>query len=473
MHGLQPETKQMLGLMLRELEQTIAPDLNSVHAKTVAHLMGRGLRNLLTREQGLPDLLAEWTRTEQGLLAGAGKTLPALPADPVLANQALGVAMEGLIAERLGRAKAVIDDDICCQAIEAEQDFLDGHAAIIETVNIPQRTSERRLLRDVTPDRLTQYFTKKLSQFKSLRVTGVKPVLSGFSKETLLVDMEADGKPYPVVIRRDVPYGAVDSTVVDEFDLIKALHAHGLSVPEPVLLEPDAALFGEPFIVTRRAPGAAATNTMAGVVGGPEMRHGALALAAFLARLHQVDLGKLNLPKKFYDPSSSMHDYIHREIDICERYYRNHHQQPSPTVIAALAWLRGNVPEVEGAPRLIHGDAGMANIMMDGDQFSVMLDWELAHPGDPVEDVAYPRKWINQIMPWQAFLDHYYEHGGPQYHPEREKFYEVLADLRVAAFAMRTQDMMRKTDHPELPHMYAAQHYYGYMISNVAKFLLA
>ena len=141
MPGLQPETRRMLGLLLRELEQTIAPDLNSVHAKTVAHLMGRGLRNLLTREEGVLDLLAEWTRTEKALLVGAGKALPALPADPVLANQALGVAMEGLMAERLGRAKAVIDDDICRQAIKAEQDFLGGHAAVIETVTIPQRNT--------------------------------------------------------------------------------------------------------------------------------------------------------------------------------------------------------------------------------------------------------------------------------------------------------------------------------------------
>ncbi len=473
MPGLQPETKRTLGLLLRELEQTVMPDLGSAHAQTVAYLIGRGLRNLITREEGLDGLIADWSRVESALLADAGKQLPALSGDPVLANQTLGAAVEDMLTVRMGRAAASVSDDISRKAVQAEQDFLARHAALIEAVNIPQRSLERRALRDVTPERLTTYLAAKLPHLKALRVTQVKPVLSGFSKETLLVDMEADGKPHPVVIRRDVPHGAVESTVVDEYDLVAALHAHGLAVPEPVLLEADAGVFGESFMVTRRASGAAATNTMAGVVAGPEMKAAARALAEFLARLHQLDLGKLNLPRKFYDPALSLQDFLHREIDICERYYRNHHLQPSPTFLAALSWLRGNVPHDDGPPRLVHGDAGLTNIMMDGDRFSVMLDWELAHPGDPVEDIAYPRKWIDQFMPWDEFLAHYYQHGGKEYSPAREKFYAVLADLRVAAFAIRTQDMMNKTDHPELTQMYAAQHYYGYMIGNVAKHLLA
>jgi len=48
----------------------------------------------------------------------------------------------------------------------------------------------------------------------------------------------------------------------------------------------------------------------------------------------------------------------------------------------------------------------------------------------------------------------------------------MLGDLRVAAFTVRAQDMMRKTDHPELKQMYAAQHYYGYFMSRISESLL-
>jgi aminoglycoside phosphotransferase (APT) family kinase protein len=328
---------------------------------------------------------------------------------------------------------------------------------------------ERDLVTDTSPGSAYLWYGDNLA----LQVTGVTPILSGFSKETVLVDLDADGVPMPVVIRRDIPYGAVTTTVVEEYPVVAALHRYGLPVPEPVLLETDATEFGEAFTVTKRASGAAATNAMSGLVAGPELTAAAYALAAFLGRLHSINLADLGLPHAFYDSALTTHDYLMREIDICERYYRNHRQQPSPTIVAALTWLRANVPQVEGPPRLVHGDASLSNVMMDGNTFSIMLDWELSHPGDAVEDVTYTRKWIDQFMPWDDFLAHYYQHGGPQYHPQRERFYAMLSDLRVALFAVRTQDMLNKGDHPEITHMYAAQHYYGYFVGNVAKGLLA
>ena len=471
MSGLQPETRRALGIMLREMEQTVMPELNSAHAKTVAHLIGRGLRNLLTREEGLPELLEKWSSLEAELIISTGQALPRQAAgDMVTRNQALGEAVEAIIIERM-KAKATLDD-FCKSAIEAEGNFYQAHEQSLNSVSLPQRTPERRDLLAMTPERLTAYFARKLPQYKALCVTGVTPILSGFSKQTMLVDMEADNVAMPVVIRRDIPYGAVSTSVVDEYPLVAALHRQGLPVPEPVLLETDVSEFGEAFSVTRRAPGVAATNAMAGLVAGPEMTTAAYALAAFLARQHRINLDALALPKKLYDPAMATHDYLIREIDICERYYRNHRLQPSPTITAALAWLRNNVPQVEGPPRLVHGDASLNNVMMDGDKLSVMLDWELWHPGDPVEDVTYTRKWIDQFMSWDDFLARYYQHGGPQYLPEREKFYAMLSDLRVALFATRTQDMLNKGDHPEITHMYAAQHYYGYFIGNVAKSLI-
>lgn len=44
--------------------------------------------------------------------------------------------------------------------------------------------------------------------------------------------------------------------------------------------------------------------------------------------------------------------------------------------------------------------------------------------------------------------------------------------FEAAASASPARDMINKGDHPELTHMYGAQHYYGYMIGNVAKFML-
>jgi len=473
MAELQPQAKRMLGTMLREMEQTVLPDLSSAHAKTVAYLITQGLRNFLARQDAIPELLDDWNRTSSALVVQAAQSWAPGEPNPVSRMHMLGRILEKTVSDRMTSAANGAPDDLCLSAIRAECDFHAAQAEAIKSVTPAQRSTERVDLMAVTPQKLTEYFRRKLPQYCTLEVKAVTPMLSGFSKETILVDMEIDGVAAPVVIRRNISAGAVETSVVDEFPVVAALYRHGLPVPEPFLLEPDEKIFGEAFAVTHRAPGNAATNSMAGLVAGPELHGAALELAAFLGRLHQVDLPGLNLPQTYFDPALSTHDYLIREIDICERYYRNHAQQPSTIIAAALAWLRANVPQVEGDPRMVHGDAGLSNMLMDGDRMSVMLDWELSHPGDAIEDLIYTRKWVDQIMPWEEFIAHYYRHGGIEYRPEREKFYAMLSDLRVAVFAVRAQDMLNKTDHPEMTQVYAVQHYYGYFLGNVAKGLLS
>lgn len=59
-----------------------------------------------------------------------------------------------------------------------------------------------------------------------------------------------------------------------------------------------------------------------------------------------------------------------------------------PIIALALRWCADHLPEpVE--PRLVHGDFRMGNIMAGPDGLAAVLDWELAHLGDPHEDLAY------------------------------------------------------------------------------------
>jgi len=103
-----------------------------------------------------------------------------------------------------------------------------------------------------------------------------------------------------------------------------------------------------------------------------------------------------------------------------------------------------------------------------------MLDWELTHAGDPVEDLAYSRTWVDQVLPWDEFLAIYYKNGGPPYKPEREAFYGNLADIRVTAiWAEHCVYNFTRAEHPELPWAFAATFYHRYFAKNVAQRLLA
>lgn len=63
--------------------------------------------------------------------------------------------------------------------------------------------------------------------------------------------------------------------------------------------------------------------------------------------------------------------------------------QPSPTITMALSWLSRNKPEIPEALSLVHGDLRNGNIAVDDKGLVAIYDWEIAHLGDPMEDLAW------------------------------------------------------------------------------------
>ncbi len=52
------------------------------------------------------------------------------------------------------------------------------------------------------------------------------------------------------------------------------------------------------------------------------------------------------------------------------------------------------VPGLEGiGPVLVHGDFGPQNVLIEHDRINVLMDWEFAHIGEAVEDLAWA-EWI-------------------------------------------------------------------------------
>src|SRR5690606_20063726 len=65
-----------------------------------------------------------------------------------------------------------------------------------------------------------------------------------------------------------------------------------------------------------------------------------------------------------------------------------------PVFELALRWLRTNAPD-DSRPVVVHGDFRMGNFIVSDDGFRALLDWELAHIGDPAEDIGWlcTRSW--------------------------------------------------------------------------------
>jgi hypothetical protein len=98
-------------------------------------------------------------------------------------------------------------------------------------------------------------------------------------------------------------------------------------------------------------------------------------LGGFMARLHRIDVATVpGLPEP--DGLEFVEEMYAEVADV------------SPTFEAALRWLHGHRPS-GGGRVLVHGDLRLGNVIVGPEGLRAVIDWELVHIGDPVEDLAW------------------------------------------------------------------------------------
>jgi hypothetical protein len=101
--------------------------------------------------------------------------------------------------------------------------------------------------------------------------------------------------------------------------------------------------------------------------------------------------------------------------------------------------LRSNVPDYDGRPVLVQGDTGPGNFMFDGDHISAIVDWELAHVGDPMDDLA----WVSLRAVQEPFPDleerfaEYERLSGNAVDVDRIRYYRILAEAKIMVMSHR------------------------------------
>jgi aminoglycoside phosphotransferase (APT) family kinase protein len=106
-----------------------------------------------------------------------------------------------------------------------------------------------------------------------------------------------------------------------------------------------------------------------------------------LARIHQIPLAAL--PENLPDHSGA--ELFQRAQALLDSY-----GNVSPVLQLGLNWLRDHQrdqqPDQLHSPArrtLVHGDFRNGNLLVDEHGLVAVLDWELAHIGDPVQDLGY------------------------------------------------------------------------------------
>jgi len=264
-------------------------------------------------------------------------------------------------------------------------------------------------------------------------VEGLQRLPGGASRETWAFDaVSTDGTRARLVLRRDPGEwsGAVARST--EYALLEAASRHDVLVPRVRFVLEESDELGAGFAMDYVAGETIARRILRDDVYREARTDLARQCGEQAARIHALPID--DLPElEVAGPPELLAQYRKVLDDIGE---------PHPAFELGLRWLHEHMPEpVPG--RVVHGDFRNGNLVVGSDGLHAVLDWELAHLGDPVEDLGWfcVRSWrfgaddkrAGGFGPVDDLLRGYREAGGGEVDPERLHYWEVFGNLKWGA----------------------------------------
>ncbi len=202
-------------------------------------------------------------------------------------------------------------------------------------------------------------------------------ISGGNGQETWFVDAQVDGGTQQLVLRRDPPAGSMEFTDRQtEFEVLRSMEGSGLPVPRAFACGDADAGLDRPYLLMERLGGAPPRSLDAG-----ERAAIGHELGALLGRFHAHSLDQAGERGPAADATR-----VH-VAEWSERY-RERHVGELPMLDALFGWLEANVPDSDRPAIQLWGDPGPHNLLVADGRVTAMLDWELAHHGDPADDLG-------------------------------------------------------------------------------------
>jgi aminoglycoside phosphotransferase (APT) family kinase protein len=214
-------------------------------------------------------------------------------------------------------------------------------------------------------------------------ISGLKRFHGGSARQTYRFDASApSGRREALVLRRDPPASLIETDRFTEFAALQAFHGSAVPVPEPVACE--TAAFGSPGFLMREVPGGMAAGLLEPEPYGDHAAAFGQQLFTALGHIHRADPAAAGLA-----PVAAA-DAARLRLDHWRRAFEADRFRPEPIVEAAFRWLaRTPVPAAQRVS-IVHGDFRSGNVLHDGaGRLLAVLDWEMVHAGDPLEDLAW------------------------------------------------------------------------------------
>jgi len=302
---------------------------------------------------------------------------------------------------------------------------------------------------------LSGLLSQVVDGFESL--SSVTQLTAGASQETYRVVCATSGEDVTLALRRAQPTAEADSSVGSislETEAALLQLAHEAGIPEPAVvhvLEKGDGL-GSGFLM-EWLQGETLGQRIVKVDELAQLRPRlAFLCGEALARVHALDYNAEKIrdalptvsPEKLIDETWAQY----QALDV-----------PVPMIDYTWRWLKSNLPS-HSRTTLVHGDFRNGNLMVSPSGIEAVLDWELAHIGDPVRDLGWlcVNSWrfgrselaVGGFGQLEDLLAGYESVAGIAVPREEVHFWQVFGSFWWAMATLLMANAWRKGDTPSL-----------------------
>jgi aminoglycoside phosphotransferase (APT) family kinase protein len=271
-------------------------------------------------------------------------------------------------------------------------------------------------------------------------VAGLRRLSGGASNETWAFDGETGGAPLPLILRRRPGGEATRGTsalgidLETEARLLELAAKGGVRVPAVrcVLVSEDG--LGSGYVMERLEGETIARRILRDDAFAAVRPQLARQCGEILTRIHAVP--RDSLPTLAEAPAAVQLEQYRAVYDGFDH--------PHPVFELAFRFIADHLPD-HTELALVHGDFRNGNLLIGPDGVRGVLDWEIAHLGDPMEDLGWicVNSWrfgadppVGGFGTREELFAGYEAAGGRPVDAERVRFWEILGTLKWGIMCM-------------------------------------
>lgn len=278
---------------------------------------------------------------------------------------------------------------------------------------------------------------------RNLSVSSISRIHGGASRETYSIDIAYEDATGPkvkgLILRRDPPDSLIDTERRVEFAAIRtAFGKTGIPVPEAMFLEQETGPLGAPFFVMGRIEGGSPLNPFRMEDAEPHRASLGHDFFRHLGAIAALDIDGAPIADEIETPAA---DACWKcELDHWANEIRTNAREPQPVAEATIRYLNANPPPPAQRLSLVHGDYRTGNYLHDQKgRINAVLDWEMAHIGDPYEDLAWATDplWCGNdteraagLLPWPEAIAVWQDASGCTFDPAAFEWWSLFAHLK-------------------------------------------